>query len=69
AGTGRKNREIAETLFISPRTVEAHVASAIRKLGVESRQALATVAGAWGETKSPLDRGEESVAPPKSRSA
>ncbi len=52
AGTGRKNREIAETLFISPRTVEAHVASAIRKLGVESRQALATVAGAWAETKS-----------------
>ena len=47
AGTGRKNREIAETLFISPRTVEAHVASAIRKLGLESRQELATLAEAW----------------------
>ncbi len=51
AGTGRKNREIAETLFISPRTVEAHVASAIRKLGVESRQELATLAGAWTDAR------------------
>jgi len=43
AGMGRKNREIAELLFISPRTVEDHVASALRKLGVESRRALASV--------------------------
>lgn len=38
---GRKNREIAETLFLSRRTVETHVASALRKLGAESRQDLA----------------------------
>jgi len=44
AGSGRKNREIADVLFISPRTVEAHVASAIRKLGLESKQELASVA-------------------------
>lgn len=37
---GRKNREIAEALVLSPRTVEAHVASVLRKLGLESRQAL-----------------------------
>ncbi len=40
AGMGRKNREIAETLFLSPRTVETHVASALRKLGAESREDL-----------------------------
>ncbi len=52
AGSGRKNREIAEALFISPRTVEAHVASAIRKLGIESRQELASVAGGEAQPKS-----------------
>ena len=43
AGMGHKNREIAELLFISPRTVEDHVAAALRKLGLESRRALAAV--------------------------
>jgi DNA-binding CsgD family transcriptional regulator len=41
AGSGLKNRQIAEVLFISPRTVEAHVASAMRKVDVKSRYALA----------------------------
>ncbi|MDQ4047769.1 MAG: AAA family ATPase, partial [Actinomycetota bacterium] len=41
AGMGRKNREIAEMLFLSQRTVETHVASALRKLGAESREDLA----------------------------
>jgi len=40
AGTGRTSPEIAQALFLSPRTVESHVASAMRKLEVESRQGL-----------------------------
>jgi DNA-binding CsgD family transcriptional regulator len=39
--TGLTNREVAEALFLSPRTVEAHVARALRKLGLPSRRALA----------------------------
>ena len=41
AALGRTNREIAEALVLSPRTVQDHVAKAMRKLGVESRKALA----------------------------
>ncbi|MFE3326991.1 LuxR C-terminal-related transcriptional regulator [Streptomyces sp. NPDC059176] len=41
AATGLTNREIATTLHLSPRTVEQHVARAMRKLGTPSRQDLA----------------------------
>jgi DNA-binding CsgD family transcriptional regulator len=41
AATGLTNREIAATLHLSPRTVEQHIARAMRKLGVNSRQGLA----------------------------
>ncbi|WP_367129857.1 AAA family ATPase [Saccharothrix sp. HUAS TT1] len=37
---GRTNREIADVLFLSPRTVEQHVARVLRKLGVASRADL-----------------------------
>ena len=38
---GRTNREVAEALFLSPRTVEYHLGSVYRKLGVHGRGALA----------------------------
>ena len=38
---GRTNREVAATLFLSPRTVEHHLRAAYRKLGVRSRTELA----------------------------
>jgi len=39
--TGGTNREIAKQLFLSPKTVARHLDSAMRKLGVCSRTALA----------------------------
>lgn len=42
AGNGLTNREIATTLHLSPRTVEQHVARAMRKLGTVTRQELGT---------------------------
>ena len=38
------NREIAAQLFISPRTVEKHVAALLAKLGAEDRSALTGMA-------------------------
>jgi DNA-binding NarL/FixJ family response regulator len=38
--TGATNREIAATLYLSPKTVEAHVSRIYRKLGISSRREL-----------------------------
>jgi DNA-binding CsgD family transcriptional regulator len=43
AAVGRTNREIAEALFLSVRTVEGHLSHAYHKLDVRSRTELATV--------------------------
>ena len=40
----RTNREIGETLFISPKTVSVHVTSLMRKLGVRKRAEAARLA-------------------------
>jgi DNA-binding CsgD family transcriptional regulator len=39
--SGATNREAAERLFVSPKTVEAHLGAIYRKLGVRSRTELA----------------------------
>jgi DNA-binding CsgD family transcriptional regulator len=41
AAHGPTNREIAQALFVTPRTVEVHLTSAYRKLGISSRSQLA----------------------------
>jgi DNA-binding CsgD family transcriptional regulator len=41
AAQGRTNREIAEALFLAPRTVETHLTHAYRKLEITSRAELA----------------------------
>src|SRR5437763_1251983 len=43
AAAGQTNREIARTLFVTPKTVEYHLRNAYRKLGIETRRELADV--------------------------
>ena len=41
AADGPTNREIAQALFVTPRTVEVHLTSIYRKLDISSRAQLA----------------------------
>jgi len=45
AAEGSTNREIAETLFVTVRTVESHLSNVYRKLGVRTRDGLAAHLG------------------------
>jgi DNA-binding CsgD family transcriptional regulator len=40
AAEGQTNREIAQALFVTPKTVEVHLSSVYRKLAIESRTQL-----------------------------
>ena len=40
AAAGETNRDIAQALFVTPKTVEVHLSNAYRKLGVRSRREL-----------------------------
>ena len=46
AGRGMANREIAESLVVTVRTVEFHLSHSYRKLGIDSRGELAVALGA-----------------------
>src|SRR5437763_4323889 len=41
AATGQSHREIAQALFVTPKTVEYHLRNTYRKLDIQTRQALA----------------------------
>jgi len=45
---GRSNREVADLLFLSTRTVESHLGRIYRKLGINSRTKLIARAHEWG---------------------
>jgi DNA-binding CsgD family transcriptional regulator len=41
AADGQTNRDIAQSLYVTPKTVEVHLSNAYRKLGIGSRRELA----------------------------
>jgi DNA-binding CsgD family transcriptional regulator len=64
AAAGSTNREIAATLFMSPKTVEAHLGHTYRKLGIHSRAQLGTLlAGAANGTQNGRETPDSSHPP------
>jgi DNA-binding CsgD family transcriptional regulator len=52
AAAGRRNRDIAQELYVTPKTVELHLSSAYRKLGIGSRRELEGALAASAATTS-----------------
>ena len=52
AAAGRTNREVAQALFISPKTVEANLSRVYRKLGIRSRAELGARMAKLGQGES-----------------
>ena len=46
AAAGETNRDIAQALYVTPKTVEVHLSNAYRKLGIRSRRELPGALGA-----------------------
>ena len=56
AAEGKTNREIAQALFVTPKTVEVHLSSVYRKLEISSRRQLAgSLAGSSAREVAPTD--------------
>ena len=53
---GKSNREIAQSLYLSEKTVKAHLAAIFRKLGVTNRTQAAMAAVAMGVGPNPMNR-------------
>ena len=66
AAGGATNREIAQTLYMSERTVEAHLTKSYRELGIRSRAQLAAALSATASTDNgdPARANLTSAAPP-----
>ncbi|MEU6058285.1 AAA family ATPase [Streptomyces sp. NPDC047097] len=56
ASAGRNNRDIAQALFVTTKTVEAHLTNAYRKLQVSSRRELAAALVGGGTSPGPGPR-------------
>jgi len=48
AAGGQSNRDIAQTLYVTPKTVEVHLTSVYRKLGIARRSELSAALNLGG---------------------
>jgi len=60
---GMTNPQIADRLYISPRTVKGHLETLLRKTGSTGRTQLATLAAANGLTQATSETGRKNRPP------